>query len=299
MDKLSRKNSDEINTINQDQYTNERGYTNIHLKQKINGFLSRFVSTLGTVGTITAIAVSTVGMIQHLAEQPNISMSVEQIKFGLNELELISELRTIEDSLNGIEDEYYEYTGNIINKSLEKIEGIKEKLQISSQQDTYTIISPKEILEELIKNTDEQIKKINNEIESLKQQINKVQDSEKIEELQLIIEELKEGKNILEEGVKPKINELVKKFQNDAEAKKKSKKVIVELLVENHSRIKNGLYKTGVITFYKDKNTYLPILLNIKENISIESNSFERIKLESKKFNPSQERDYKFIRSAF
>ncbi len=159
-------------------------------------------------------------------------------------------------------------------------------LQAASEDDNF-VKKIKDILTEIITKNQEEISKLNEYIEGNKKQVQELEG------------ELKEDKKALQE-VDKELRRLVEDFQAKIN---RNKKVIVKLLVENHSNLKNGLYKTAVITFYKDNNTNLPILLYIthedEEFRLIDGNGFKTIKLESRIINSSQERQYEFIKSAF
>ncbi len=95
----------------------------------------------------------------------------------------------------------------------------------------------------------------------------------------------------------------IKELILSEDERNENSRIIVRLLVENNSRLKNGLRRTAMVRFYKDRNTSLPVTLYVKfskiEEISIEPNSFKVITLESFKMNNFLEEERKLIESAF
>lgn len=284
MDNSSIEKTNEIVKANQNE-SNSYGK-----KQVINskGLLNNWKALLGITATLLGISGGIITLNEYFSEKPNLSTNIEQMKLVLSLDILNSKSSNIIDDLQAIERDYGDVTGEIIIRAAQEIDNILKEESKSSEnvtQEIQTII-------------DEVLRKIDQEIVTTEKgeysPVNSGQYSKKE------FEEYK--KQRLEKLKKLKDNQFFEKYKGILKAiNLKDRKISVNLLVENSSRIKNGLRKTAVMRFYKDRNTTLPItlLMKKKDRVSIDANSFTMFTLESSKIKDLAQEEYKFIESAF
>lgn len=237
---------------------------------------------LGIITTLLGVAASAIPIKQYFSEQPNLSINVENIQFQPD----IPWEKVIQD-LGKIEDDNRDITGYAILTSIADIRDLLQEQETSSEK------TQKQLVDEV--NT------------SLTEALNQ------LKEYQELYLQGDEKINKLKDAVKA-----VEKIQtsitgNKTDNQNQKNKVSIDLLIENDSRLQNGLYKTAVITFYKDNNTTLPITLQVQssqdsentedskntEDNSINSNSFKRFQLKSSTIASLTATNQEFITSAF
>jgi len=230
---------------------------------------------LGIITTLLGIAAGAISINQYLSEKPNLSINVEEMRFRPDNLSSMQKHGFILE-LERLERKYEAHTGYTIINLIEDFNYIFSQ---TSSGKSYN-----EQISELIAPLDKAI-------DTIKRNDNKIPEVPK--------SALNKALTTMKEKIKPTGKE--NKDQN---------RVLIDLSVENRSRLPNVLYKTAVITFYKDNETTLPIELKIEssqdnenpknEENSIDDNSFKQFTLKSSLIAASlPEREKEFIISAF
>ncbi len=102
--------------------------------------------------------------------------------------------------------------------------------------------------------------------------------------------------------VEEKLSEFAKIVAKNSNAINE-KRIVLDLLIENHSNLKNGIRETAVVRFYKNQEFHLPIILKSKQNhyesIVIDGNSFKLFRFESSLIEAFSKDEREFIKSAF
>jgi hypothetical protein len=229
---------------------------------------------LGIITTLLGIAAGAISINQYLSEKPNLSINVEEMRFRPDNLSSMQKHEFILE-LERLEKKYEEHTG----------------YTIISLIDDFSIFSQTSSGKSYNEQISELIARLDKAIDTIKRNDNNIPEVEK--------SELNKALTTMKEKIKP--TEKENKDQN---------RVLIDLSVENRSRLPNVLYKTAVITFYKDNETTLPIELKIEssqdnenpknEENSIDDNSFKQFTLKSSLIAGSlPEREKEFIISAF
>jgi hypothetical protein len=253
--------------------------------KNLGGNLKKHELSLATIGTlaaiVTGVTAGVIGLNQYFSEQPNLSINVETISFqpDISWEEIIRKLVEIETANSRI-------TGDAIVNSITEIENLLEKQKTSSEK------TQKQLVDEVNTSLGKALEKLNEYQQSY------LQGDEKIN-IKGAVKAVEQIRNSI----------TVNKTDNPNQ----KNKVSIDLLIENQSRLQNGLYKTAVITFYKDKKTTLPITLQVQsiqdsentkdskntEDNSIDDHSFKRFQLKSSTIASLTPTHQEFITSAF
>ena len=289
-------------------YNDEESKGQKNDKPKLKQLLNNLISILGvgvTFGaTIATIGVGVISFSQYRAETPNLVIKTQVLYMPSSS----SKLPPIISMLDEIEREYEDITDYIILDLREKVKFLLEKeleIEISDfgedpNQRTVLLgyLSSGNNLN-VLENTDtEKIKEMIGESIS---EINKkmknglTSESDK-DRLRKILEVLEQQKKY------PKVNLQRKDFDKQ--------KIVVKLLIENYSKSRNWVYKTGAIRFYKNREDERLIIGNFKQDsnsdttqnqseyILIDGNGLKLLKFESKILE-KLEKDKHFLESAF
>ena len=249
-------------------YNDEESKGKKNNKPNVKQLLNNLISILGvgvTFGaTIATIGVGVISFSQYRAETPNLDIKTQVLYMPSSS----SKLPPIISMLDEIEREYEDITDYIILGLREKIELLLERKLNIKIPDFGEDPDQSNILPDYLSSGNnlssleaEDIDKIKGMIkDSIKEINNKIEDEFTLES---------------EKGSLRKILKVLEKQEEDPEVKLQQKEVgkqtvVVNLLIENHSKSRNWVYKTAAIRFHnlnlkfwrslKKTNTFLNLL---------------------------------------
>ncbi|WP_107667129.1 hypothetical protein [Cyanothece sp. BG0011] len=255
-------------------------------KPNFKQLLNSWKGILGIAATLATILAVIFPAYQAWSERPNLNVATQALELRPD--------KTIIQILDELEEGYTEVTGGIIWDLRRNIEILLEeilKIKIpemgeSDSRMNEIKINTSSLEEEYINQINKYIKTAIDNIQKEKE----IYDSESSEE----VKKLKKVEDKLSDLAK-----LVDKKSNDIN----EKRIVLDLLIENHSNLQNGIRETAVVRFYKNKEVHFPITLKLKHNhyedIVIDGNSFKLFKFESSLIDAFSKDEREFIKSAF
>ncbi|MDJ0843346.1 hypothetical protein [Crocosphaera sp.] len=257
-----------------------------NVKQLLNSWISILGVGVTFGATMATIGVGLISFTQYLAGLPSLNI-------GKQTLSILPDQDIIQ-TLDEIEYQYDDITGSVIWELRKDIEILLERalnIKIPKMDEDNQAMSNRIINISSLEKED--IKEIERHIDTA-------------------INGLDEEKNYYDEGsgqlnelerVKEKLEDLKKSVTEESKNNMDKKRIMLNLLIENHSSSKNGLRETVVVRFYKNKKAHIPVIFFLKyqnyEDILIEGNSFKGFRFESRLIDTFPKNQREFLQSAF
>lgn len=269
--KTLHKEEEHLIIIPDHYHHNEEKNHKPNVRQRIDSLKERLLESLAAAAALAAIIAVIFPAYQYWSETPKLKLETQAL-----------ELRPDKDViqiLDGIESDYQDITEMIIVNLRDEIEMLLEeilKIEIPQIGEYELKIDEKGVDTSQLE--PEEINSINLSIDRAKQKIANLKKE--------TLNEYPENKSNVErlERIEKSLSELQKNISTKRNAMNK-KRVVINLLVENHSKSKNGIRETAVIRFYENKDVHFPVILKLKKNdyndISIDGNSFKLFRFES------------------